>query len=261
MKRLFLSLILYIVALGTLEAQERLVFADQTADGFTVDIRGYIYCWNGIELVKYNTSGEKTLQHSAPSLGEIASVDASIPSRIQVFYRTAGIIQILDNNLVSISGDIDLTTNNLTDITAAAMTSTDRMVLFDKSNQELLLVNLDLNILNRTYINLPEDVNVCNIAIIPEHNILLVDTTEGIYWFDTFGTFLRKMPMSGISSVQTSGNDLYYLKDNTIYHYNRQRMEFKTIYRPETIKAKDFRLSGNRLLLLDTAHNLYTVNL
>ncbi len=261
MKRLFLVLILYLVALDPLDAQERLVFAGQTADGFTIDIRGFIYCWNGCELVKFNTSGEKTLQHSAPSLGGIASVDASIPSRIQVFYQTAGIIQILDNNLACISGDIDLAVNNLTTITATAMTSTDRMVLFDKSNQELLLADLDLNILSRTYINLPEDVDANKIAIIPEHNILLIDTTEGIYWFDAYGTFLRKMPMSGVSSVQTSGNDLYYLKDNTIYHYNRQRMEFKTIYRPETIKARDFRLSGNRLLLLDTAHNLYTVNL
>ncbi len=261
MKRLFLLLTLYIVALGPVDAQERLVFADQTIDGFTVDIHGHIYCWNGSELMKYNTSGKKTLQHSAPSLGEIASVDASIPSRIQVFYQSAGIIQILDNNLASISGDIDLTGNNLPAITATAMTGTNRMALFDRANQELLLADLDLNIVNRTHINLPEDVNASSIAIIPEHNILLVDTTEGVYWFDAFGTFLRKMPMSGICNVQTSGNDLYYLKDNTIYHYNRQRMEVRTIYEPQTIKAEDFRLSGNRLLLLDSAHNLYFVNL
>lgn len=262
MKRLFLLLIiLNIVALGSLDAQERLVFADQTAEGFTVDILGHIYCWKGSELVKYNLSGERTLQHSAPLLGEIASTDASIPSRVQVFYPSSGIIQILDNNLVTVSGDIDLTGNNLTTITATAMTSTNNIVLFDKANQELLLADLDLNILNRTRINLPEDVDASRIAIIPEHNILLVDTTEGIYWFDAFGTFLHKMPLPGICDVQTIGNDLYYLKDNTIFQYSRQRMEVRTIYEAQTIKVKEFRLSGNRLHLLDTEYKLYTVNL
>ncbi len=261
MKRIVFLLILFLVALGSLNAQERLVFAGKTTEGFTVDMHGNIYCWSGNGLVKHNTFGEEDLQHNAPSLGEITSVDASIPSRIQVFYQSAGIIQILDNNLVATSGDIDLTVNNLTTITATAMTSTNRMALFDKANQELLLTDLDLNILNRTRINLPKDINASSIVVIPEHNILLVDTAEGIYWFDAFGTFLRKMPMSGISHVQTSGNDLYYLRDNIIYHYNRQRMDIRTFYEPKTIKAKEFRLSGNRLLLLDTAHDLYTVNL
>ena len=89
--------------------------------------------------------------------------------------------------------------------------------------------------------------------------IMLIDSMKGIFFFDRFGTFEQRLPITGILSAQLSGENIIYLKDNSIYFYNRKKLEQSQSYPSFISNSKELRLTGSWLFILDKDGILHTI--
>ncbi len=246
-----LLLIIYIVALGLSHAQERPSFFHRQCDHFTVDIQENVYIWKDATLEKYDPNGNLLSNYSNYELGDICNVDASIPSKILVFHKEAGVITILDNTLSPVGNRISLFEHNLFSVTLAAFAGANRIALFDNSTHQLILTDLSLNSINTTPVNFGEQFNPTSMAIALDKSIVLTDTTYGLFFFDNFGTFERKILLPNILSAQWQGDFIVYLKDGKLNKYDFFAMDFILIA-DALPNTTEFRLTNKNLFLLES---------
>lgn len=248
------SFIILIVALGSVYAQERPSFINVVCEQFTTDSHGDLYVWKESSLDKYSENSNQEyapLHHySNQRLGTISYVDASMPTKILVFYKEANSIVLLDNTLTSISQPLNLFDKEFKAISLVSHVGPSRMALYDESNMELFIVDYELNKISSTKCNFYGDFQPFLMLSRPNSNIILVDSTQGIYFFDYYGTFEKKLPITGITAAQLyyDNNEIIYLKDHTLYRFlpNQTPWAWKKVS-----DAKNFQ---------QTLRGLYTVN-
>ncbi len=166
---------------------------------------------------------------------------------------------MLNNKLAPIGNELDLFEHDMTSITLAALFGNNRIVLFDEPNQDLYITDLNLNVVTKTHCSFPEEIAPFSLQSESDHCIMLVDSLKGIFFFDRFGTFERRLPITGILSAQLYGDNLIYLKDNTLYQYNRKKLE-QTHTSPSFIpNSKEIRMAGTRRFILDKDGILHTI--
>lgn len=221
---------------------------------FTTDNQNNIYTWRGARLTKYSTqntpAGEVLWVFDKPLYGNISSVDANVIKTL-VFYQESGKIVLLDNTLSPIGNELDLFEHDLNSVTLAALFGNNRIVLFDETNQDLYITDLNLNVVSKTHCTFPEEIAPFSLQSEPDHCIMLIDSMKGIFFFDRFGTFEQRLPITGILSAQLSGENIIYLKDNSIYFYNRKKLEQSPAHPTFRTNSKEIRIARGDLYILD----------
>lgn len=239
--------LLIAISIGLGQAQS---LSDATHSHFTTDIQNNIYTWDGSNLTKQTPAGEILWVFDKPVYGNISSVDANVIKTL-VFYQESGKIVLLNNTLSPIGNELDLFAHDLTSITLASLFGNNRIVLFDESNQDLYITDLNLTVVSKTHCAFPEEIAPFSLQCESDHCIMLVDSVHGIFFFDRFGTFDKSFPIPGITNAQLYGENLIYLKDNNIYRYNRKNLELQTLAESPIQDAKEINLTGNGLYVLD----------
>lgn len=243
-----LLFITFIVALCTVNAQERPSYMYKNCDGITADVQGFLYCWKDATLEKYEVVNHQpntpTLlyHYSNPSLGAITQVDASIPTKPLVFYQEAGAIVMLDNKLTAIN-TLDLFNKGFNSISLVAAVGPSRIALYDESNLELHLVDYELNTIRTTKCNFEEGFNPQIILTNLDKSIMLIDSALGVFIFDQFGSFEKRIRLVGIESGDLINDKLIYLKNNKVYLYNFATQE--NDYWTEGTNAKCIKKGGS----------------
>jgi hypothetical protein len=256
-------IITFTVALGYANAQERLFF-DIPCGSITTDIQGNVFLTRDFNLNMLSADGTKQLNYGEPTYGNIAHVDAGIASKILVFYRESGIITLLNNELSPIGNPLRLFDKSLMTVSLAAMGNPNKIVLYDETNQELIITDLSLNPTGWTHIAFPGEFHPTDMQVVPEHRIALLDTLHGICLFDFYGTFEREIPIPGIQAMQLMKDCIIYLKDNTLYKYI-----LPTAYFPMSIETidinipniKQFHLFQNILYYIDERNIPHKIDL
>ena len=242
--------LLIAISIGLGQAQS---LSDATHSHFTTDIQNNIYTWSGSSLTKYTTqntpAGEVLWVFDKPVYGNISSVDANVIKTL-VFYQESGKIVLLNNTLSPIGNELDLFAHDLTSITLAALFGNNRIVLFDETNQDLYITDLNLSVISKTHCSFPEEIAPFSLQSESDHCIMLVDSLKGAFFFDRFGTFDKTFPIPGITSAQLYGEILIYLKDNLIYFYNRKKLEQSPAH-PTFTNSKEIRKARGDLYILD----------
>lgn len=247
--------LLIAISIGSGQAQS---LFNTTHDHFTTDIQGNIYTWSGSNLTKYTPAGDVLRVFDKPLYGNISSVDANVIKTL-VFYQESGKIVLLDNTLSPIGNELDLFAHDLTSVTLAALFGNNRIVLFDETNQDLYITDLNLNVVSKTHCSFPEETTPFILQSESDHCIMLVDSLKGAFFFDRFGTFERRLSITGILSAQLSGDNLIYLKDNILYQYNRKKLEQTQTFPSFIPNSKEIRLTGTWLFILDKDGLLHTI--
>lgn len=230
MKKFFCIFLL--VALNVAYAQERPSYfiKDSLCEGFTLDTQGYFYLWHDSMLDKFAPAGEHIFSYSNPSLGHISTVDAVNPLKTMLFFQESGEILFLDNKLAPLGNPLNLFANNFNNVTLAAFATTNRLVLFDQSNQDLIITDLSLNVISKTHLTFdeftPTQLQVCN-----EKDIVLNNPSDGIYFFDKFGTFDKKIDLPNIRYLYLNSQlDLFHIIQNSLFSYNMKELKLTLIY-------------------------------
>lgn len=242
-------LLISIVALGFSYAQERPSFIHEQCDHFTVDIQDNLYLWKDAALNKYGPDGQLLFSYLSHDSGNIDNVDANIPSKILVFYKDAGEINILDNTLSPVGNALSLFDHNLFSITLVAFAGANRIALFDNNTHQLILTDFSLNILSTTPVNFGDQFNPTRIEVALDKSIVLIDTTYGLFFFDNFGSYEKKTPLPHVISAQWQGSQLYYLKEDGLYKYDIPALDFILVTK-DVQNARDFRRTYKNLYIL-----------
>ena len=252
-----LLLILFSVALSCANAQERhysyktLPFADNLYESVTSDLQGNLYLTYDTHLDFFTPDGKRHLNYSDQTWGNITRVDVGIASKILVFYRESGNIVLLNNELAPISSPLNL---------FAAMGNSNKIVLYDEANQDLLITDLSLNVLTRTHITFPSEFHPSDMQVIPDHRIALLDTLQGICLFDFFGTFEKEIPIAGIKIMQLEKGGVIYYQNSQIFHY-RMPTDKTPLREPAIMFSwphiKDFDVNAGGLYYIDNQGHIF----
>lgn len=246
MKKLLSTLIIIGVALGMADAQEPVAptVRDSLCHHFTADIRGNLYVWQGSDLKKYDAAGQLLSLYGNPALGTLNHVNASNPLKIFLFYAESGTIIFLDDKLSPVGNRLNLFEHNLNTVSLATFASPNRIILFDESNQDLIITDMALNIIGKTHCTF-DNFAPSQIQIVKEKTILLNNPPNGVYFFDIFGSYDRRLSIPNIQDLQLVGNSLYYTTDGKLQRYNILKMEKTEIPLPCSSPTRQFCITPN----------------
>ncbi|MDX9751473.1 MAG: hypothetical protein RBT71_10370 [Flavobacteriales bacterium] len=191
-------------------------------DRFTTDELGHVYALSGDELALYDMAGEQLQRNSVKTFGRITAISAYYSLKPMVFSAGQGRIAVLDNTL-SVQGSImDLPRLGFAQVVQACMSVQNGFWFFDE--RELALARFDAQL--RPLAHSGRLDQVLGFAPQPqgmlEHDgrLYVNDAHEGILVFDLFGTYMRTIPLKGVTGFQVRGHQLFHFAQGGLWAYD-----------------------------------------
>lgn len=220
-------------------------------DGFTVDRVGYIYTWQGQELVKRDANGKEMFRYSEMRYGDIGSVDANNSFKIMLFYQEHGLIRFLDNSLSDRSSEpFNLINEGFALPTLVCSSFDNGFWVWDQA-----LLSLTRFDQNRNETVKIENVNqLCDRKLQPtrmfESGSRLYMVDDGaVLEFDLFGAYLKPIPVPSVNDVQVEEDVLFYRSNDTLYSFHLQKFEAGSFVLPD-VRIKQLEVTNQRLFIL-----------
>ncbi len=205
------------------------------------------------QLKKYNNNGDSlAVYNNVRRFGKVSSLDVSNPLKVLLYYKDFSSIVILDR-LLSVRSTIDLRKNNILQVSAIGQSYDNKIWVFDSYDNKLKKIDDDGKILLET----PDLRMVFNQAVAPQQiidnnkQVYLYDIQSGVFIFDNYGSFKRKIPLTGWSNIYISDKKITGIKDQSMQAYN-----VSTLLQSQHIFPGDFtpyfryNISNNKLLAL-----------
>jgi len=223
----------------------------QQADFFTTDQLENSFLVKQYQLFKYQPDGTLQCTFSNLTYGNISFVDALNPHKILVFYKDFSRIVFLDNTLTENWRAIDLQEMGLEQASAVCSSYDNGLWIFDQVNFELFRYDQDLQMTQdvKNVQQLTREVIQANFMMESGDWLFINDPEKGIFVFDLFGTFFKKIPITGLNNFQVFGETIYYFKDGQLKSYDIKKLEDKTVSLPVK-DCRMVRMEKDRLMVL-----------
>lgn len=219
-------------------------------DFIRVDNLLNLYRGHQSELAKYDNKGRLLFLYSDKNLGKIGSVDVSYPLRPLVVYPDLNYLVILDNTLSNTRGRINLSDYDIGLATLACSSVQNHFWIYDAMRFSLLRTNENFKTIHSTG-NLSQILGIeLNPTGITEYsNKLYLNNPEtGILVFDIYGTYIKTIPLKGISDFQVFDNEIVYFSNGNLERYNILNFQSEEVQLP--MKCNAAYLQKKRLYLL-----------
>jgi hypothetical protein len=218
---------------------------------------------NDNSLLKYNKNGQLLFRYNNNRLGTLNWVDATDPFNILLFYPDYFTVILLDRTL-SITGEYQLYDLNITDVHVVAMDNDNNLWLFDDNTGKLIKISRAGEVLEESVnTKLLLEKNIKPNAMFSVNNMVyLNDPDVGILVFDSFGTYLKQIPLIGLDAFQIIDRQLLYQREGQLYAYHLESLLTSAIELPFKLEQND-QLSiqkGVLFLLKETGLMIYERN-
>ncbi len=252
------SLLLFSILTLNLVAQSQISipFAGKS---FTTDQFGNYYEFSDVEIKKYSNKGKLLYSYSNNLLGEISSVDAYNPLKILVYFKEFTKIITLDNTLSPTSSIIDLTTLDIDETSLVCRSYNDGIWYYNPIRFELIRKDIELKTTNKSV----QIANLLNKNIQPnflvEYNnqVYLNDPKNGILVFDNFGTYIKTLPIFGLTNFQVKEKYLLFVNDkNEIMTYDFFTLDMSIYGKTAPEKILAVRIEQNLIFKLTKSKEL-----
>ncbi|MDR0207274.1 MAG: hypothetical protein LBI45_08485 [Bacteroidales bacterium] len=198
------------------------------ADFITLDPYGNIYAVKETLLSKYSPQGNFLFSYSNHTLGVISSIDVFNPMKIMLFYRDAGTLVFLNEQLSIINDPISLFDVGYFTISLASYSAANQIHLYDNTNKYLHILDFNFKEIATTPIAL-NSFNPLKMIELEEKGLAFHDPKSGIYLFDAFGTFDKHIPIiTNDFPVNVTSELIYSIDTNSINFYNYRTMQSET---------------------------------
>ncbi|MEI6947970.1 hypothetical protein V9K67_12305 [Paraflavisolibacter sp. H34] len=205
------------------------------------------------QLKKYSPQGDSmAVYNNVRKFGKVSALDVSNPLKVLLYYKDFSTIVVLDR-LLAVRSTLDLRRRNILQASAMSLAYDGNIWLFDAFDSKLKKVNEEGELLLET----PDFRSLFGEAVQPqqiidEDNLLyLYDTARGLYLFDRYGTFKRKVPVAGWSGIRPAGQQLWGITGHSLRSYNLSNLlETQYAFPASFMPYQRFRLSHNKLLAL-----------
>src|SRR5688572_15227727 len=173
------------------------------------------------QLKKYKPSGDSlAVYNNVRKFGKIYSIDVSNPLKVLLYYKDFSSIVVLDR-MLSVRSTIDLRRKNILQVAAIGQSYDNNIWVFDALDNKLKKIDDEGNVLLET----PDFRQALGQAIAPQQiidqnkQVYLYDPVNGIYVFDRYGTFKRKIPVQGWSNVSITDKYILGISNESLQTY------------------------------------------
>lgn len=191
------------------------------------------------QVKKLNNRGDSVGVFSGvKAYGKLAALDVTNPLRPLLFYKDFSTVVVLDRFLAN-RVSLDLRRHNVLQPAAIGLSYDNNIWVFDQYDNKLKKVDENGNLLLET----PDFRQLFSTTITPQRIIndngfvYLADSAQGIFVFDNYGSFKRKMPIKNWSYFDLWNGQIIRLEQNAILVYNpstfnEQSQKFPPAFRP-----------------------------
>lgn len=222
-------------------------------DAFTTDEVGNIYVLRGDVLELYNAEGASWLRNSVKTFGRISSIDAFYSLKPVIFSQEQGQLAVLDNTLSMQGSVLSLPRNGYTQVVLACASVQNGFWFFDQQELELIRVDAQLRKLANTgRLDQLLGFTVSPVAMQEFDSRLYVnDPAHGLLVFDVFGTYMRTIPLTEVTSFEVRGEALYFVQGGEAQVYDMRSFAIAPIPMPDALKSAmlDLRVERGRLYI------------
>ena len=173
------------------------------------------------QLKKLDEKGDSIgVFNQVTKYGKLSYVVAQNPWKTLLFYKGFSTIVILDKYLNIISS-INLRNKNILRAEAITISYDNNIWIFDEQENKLKKIDDTGNMLSETV----DFRNLFDVAPTPKRMIdydgfvYLYDPENGLYIFDYYGSFKRKLPFKGWTDFAVIGKSIYGFDAEKIYKY------------------------------------------
>ena len=199
-----------------------------------VDDLGNVYVVrSNNSLVKFTETGDSSTFYRSVLNGDIGSVDVTNPLRVVVYYPSYAKVILLDRMLAP-KNELDLKKINIVPNASVALSADGNLWVYDKFNARLLKIDENLqpvgqsNDLRQQLAEVPEP----SYMVERERKLYLCDTTNGIYTFDQYGTYINTLTLFGVEQLQVYGTQLVYRHAGTLHSYDLRKTSANQLLLP-----------------------------
>ena len=253
MKKVVGILLIFFVTIA-LHAQDSAVVLEKvTGTELGIDPNRNLYLVSGSKLSKLDGEGRLLRSFDDSFLGDIASIDVDNLMKIMVFYRESGKILFLDDRLSPVTEPLDLFSHGYTSVSLAAYSTDNLIWLYDAAAHELICIDFYCKEKSRNRLNF-SDFEPTQLLARYERSLLMNNPEDGMYLFDAFGTFLKRIPIQVESILTYTKSFVMYLTQDSVGTYDLLRMEDSRTARPDGAGAMI--VLGPKMYYLDKEHRL-----
>ncbi|MCU0432772.1 MAG: hypothetical protein MUC87_04895 [Bacteroidia bacterium] len=242
MKKLAVFLLLLLPLLAA-DTQKTAVIAEKSEQMLT-DNLGNVYLVLADRIRKFDQRGQFQKEFSNKNFGSITTADATNPLRILLFYRDFSRIIFLDNTLSQNGEPVQLEALGYPLTTLAATSYDNGLWIYDQQNFELLRLNRNLQIEQRTG-NLSQQLGIelhPNFILEKDNRLFMNNPETGVLVFDVFGTYSKQLPLPGLSQFQIDDDALVWFDGKQLHSYALSTYENSVYEKPVDSLARSMRI-------------------
>lgn len=222
---LFLGFLLFTFSCNT---TKNITKPEESTSFLSQDKLGNIYQISDMKITKYSSDLKPIQSNSIFSNGTISSFDSRNPLQLMLFYKQQQEIILLDNTL-SQTNKIDLFFFELVDL-ACASNRDNSFWLYSITTQSLIKTDKQGKVTNR-YENIAQllerDINPIQL-IEYENQVFLFDLNEGLFVFDLYGNYVKRIELKNTEAVAFYKKKVFYRVKKSIFSYNLVNFDKKT---------------------------------
>lgn len=162
------------------------------------------------QIKKLNAAGDSIgVYNQVRNYGKLYSLDVSNPLKLLLFYKDFSTVVILDRYLANQS-TIDLKKFSILNPSAIGNSYDNRVWVYDEYDGKLKKIDEQGNKLLET----PDFRSIFNQSVSPQKIIndnglvYLADTTNGVFVFDNYGAFKKKIAVKNWQSIAVTNNSI-----------------------------------------------------
>jgi hypothetical protein len=226
---------------------------NENADFISTDLFGNLYIVNGKKLSKFNNNGEIEKTYQNNNLGKISSIDATDPMRILLYYKDFNQVVFLDNQLAEIHAAVKLDELELEQSELVCASPDGGFWVLNFSQMQISRINKNLETANKSSVNtvFSNNSEAPKQMIYSAGKIYILFENSGIYIFDEFGAFYKKIIIDKISDMQISNGEILYISNGKTISYSPELFNSQDLKTPVTESTRIIRIENKRFYLLD----------
>jgi hypothetical protein len=174
------------------------------------------------QVKKFNHRGDSVaVFNGVRNFGKLQSIDVTNPLKPLLFYKDFSTVVILDR-LLATRSSIDLRRHNVLQPTAITLSYDNNIWVFDQFDNKLKKLDEAGNLLLQTtdFRQLFPQTITPQKLINDGQLLYLADSTQGVFVFDNYGAFKRKIPLMGWRNVDVWDGKLVRLGSREVIVYN-----------------------------------------
>lgn len=205
------------------------------------------------QLKKLDEKGDSVgVFNQVTKYGKLSYVEAQNPWKTLLYYKNFSNIVLLDKYLNVISS-INLRDKNILRAEAITISYDNHIWVYDEQENKLKKIDDSGNILSETvdFRQLFDIVPSPKRIIDYDGFVYLYDPEAGLYIFDYYGSFKRKLPFPGWSDFAVIGKSIYGFDANTVYKYTAPMPELEEFPLPEKLQnSTSIKINNHKLYSL-----------